>query len=140
MRLKAHHVFTAPLPMEPGAPYANVNTSTGTVITINVNALEYDAGSSYANGAATTPAMTPLAGAGAGPGRRVPASAGAPVAPPMMASISPAVGGCSGGVVETTGKLGGGSVGGPCGPRRETVAHLAVLSAMAVRQTDTTCL
>ena len=143
--LKAHQVFTAPPPIETGAPYANIGANTS--ISISINALEYDGGGgsgggsgSYAIGGTATPTMTPLAGAGAG--RRVPASAVAPAVTPQMAAVAPAVGAGGGGgsVVEVTGKLGGGSVGGPCGPRRlaltETVAHLAFLSAMAVRQTD----
>lgn len=113
--LKAHQVFTTPPPMETGAPYANVSMP------------EYET---------STPSVTPLAGIAAGPGRRVPMSAVAPaVTPPMVVVMPAAIG--SGSVVEATGKLGGGSVGGPCGPRRlaltETVAHLAFLSAMAVR-------
>ena len=135
--LKAHHVFTAPPPLETGAPYANIGANTGS-ISININALEYDGGG-VGSSCTATPTMTPLAGAGAGPGRRVPASASAvapAVTPPI--AVAPAIGGGGGSVVEATGKLGGGSVGGPCGPRRqaltETVAHLAFLSAMAVRQ------
>eukprot|EP00903_Cladosiphon_okamuranus_P008344 g8027.t1 len=133
--LKAHHVFTAPPPVETGAPYANIGANTS--VSININALEYDGGGSdsYANSGAPTPTMTPLAGAGTGPGRRVPASAVAPAVTPPMVAITSAVGGGGGSVVEATGKVGGGSVGGPCGPRRlaltETVAHLAFLSAMA---------
>lgn len=118
--LKAHQVFTAPVPLDNGAPYASINS------------VEYEACGAADDGT-MTPMLTPLAGAGAGgAGRRA-----VPLSSPATTSAMPPPPAVGAGVVEETGKPRGGSVGGPCGPRRlaltETMAHLAFLSAMAVR-------
>ncbi|CAM9705404.1 unnamed protein product [Ectocarpus sp. 8 AP-2014] len=114
--LKAHKVFAASTPRD--------------------NSLELDAASNGDGGCTATPMVAPPAGTC--PGRRATGTGAVPQPPGGQASVTSAGGGIIGGsgVAEGTGKQGGASVGGPCGPRRlaltETVAHLVFLSAMAV--------
>ncbi|CAM9880469.1 unnamed protein product [Ectocarpus sp. 4 AP-2014] len=86
------------------------------------NALELDAASNGDGGCTVMPMVAPPAGSC--PGRRATGAGTVPQPPGGQASVA-----------EGTGKQGGASVGGPCGPRRlaltETVAHLVFLSAMA---------
>ncbi|CAM9461097.1 unnamed protein product [Ectocarpus sp. 6 AP-2014] len=113
--LKAHKVFAASTPRDK---------------------LELDAASNGDGGCTATPMMAPPVGACPGP-RRATGTGAVPQPPGGQASATTAGGGVIGGsgVAEGTGKQGGASVGGPCGPRRlaltETMAHLVFLSAMA---------
>ncbi|CAM9319029.1 unnamed protein product [Ectocarpus sp. 12 AP-2014] len=113
--LKAHKVFAASTPRD--------------------NALELDPTGNGDGGCTATPMVAPPAGAC--PGRRATGTGTVPQPSGGQASVTTAGGGIivGSGVAEGTGRQGGASVGGPCGPRRlaltETVAHLLFLSAMA---------